>query len=130
MSIAVADRIGKFSRGLRVLPVWRLVGLAKTGMTRFQRGGSVGIGPSHQYRSLGLAISHAPAPAFMLGAVAGFLSILIARLERVVDKRRALRSADAAAVAAWRRWISNDRGSSLSLILALRLEIPLSRRMG
>jgi hypothetical protein len=79
---------------------------------------------------LGLAISHATAPALMLGAVAGFLSILIARLERVVDKRRALRSADAAAVAAWRRWISNDRGSSLSLILALRLEIPLSRRMG
>ena len=34
----------------------------------------------------------------MLGAVAAFLSILIARLERVADKIRALRSADAAAV--------------------------------
>jgi len=46
---------------------------------------------------LSLAISHATAPAFMLGAVAGFLSILIARLERVADKIRALRSVDAAA---------------------------------
>jgi hypothetical protein len=45
---------------------------------------------------LSLAISHATAPAFMLGAVAGFLSILIARLERVADKIRALRSVDAA----------------------------------
>jgi Protein of unknown function (DUF2721) len=40
------------------------------------------------------AISHATAPAFMLGAVAAFLSILIARLERIVDKARALRSSD------------------------------------
>ena len=43
---------------------------------------------------LSQAISHATAPAFMLGAVAGFLSILIARLERVADKSRALRSSD------------------------------------
>jgi hypothetical protein len=41
------------------------------------------------------AISHATAPAFMLGAVAGYLSILIARLERVADKMRALRTSDA-----------------------------------
>jgi Protein of unknown function (DUF2721) len=41
---------------------------------------------------LSVAISHATAPAFMLGAVAGFLSILIARLERVADKNKALRS--------------------------------------
>ena len=47
---------------------------------------------------LSVAISHATAPAFMLGAVAAFLSILIARLERVADKSRALRSPDAAAV--------------------------------
>ena len=47
---------------------------------------------------LSVAISHATAPAFMLGAVAGFLSILIARLERVADKMKALRSLDAAAV--------------------------------
>jgi hypothetical protein len=42
------------------------------------------------------AISHATAPAFMLGAVAAFLSILIARLERVADKNRALRTSDGA----------------------------------
>jgi hypothetical protein len=41
------------------------------------------------------AISHATAPAFMLGAVAAFLSILIARLERIADKNRALRSPEA-----------------------------------
>jgi hypothetical protein len=33
-------------------------------------------------------ISHATAPAFMLGAVAGFLSILISRSERVMDTER------------------------------------------
>jgi Protein of unknown function (DUF2721) len=38
-------------------------------------------------------ISQATAPAFLLGGVAGFLSILIARLERVVDRRRALGAA-------------------------------------
>ena len=43
---------------------------------------------------LSQAISHATAPAFMLGAVAAFLSILIARLERVGDKLRALRTSD------------------------------------
>jgi hypothetical protein len=45
---------------------------------------------------LSAAITHATAPAFMLGAVAGFLSILIARLERVADKNKALRTSDAA----------------------------------
>ncbi len=39
---------------------------------------------------LSSAISHATAPAFMLGAVAGFLSILISRLERIVDRHAAL----------------------------------------
>jgi hypothetical protein len=34
----------------------------------------------------------------MLGAVAAFLSILITRLERIADKNRALRSADAASL--------------------------------
>ena len=33
----------------------------------------------------------------MLGAVAGFLSILIARMERIIDRKRALQSGDAAA---------------------------------
>ncbi len=47
---------------------------------------------------LSTVISHATAPAFMLGAVAAFLSILISRLERIADKNRALRSSDAAAV--------------------------------
>ena len=47
---------------------------------------------------LSLAISHATAPAFMLGAVAGFLAILVATLRRVADKIRALRSTDATAV--------------------------------
>ncbi len=41
---------------------------------------------------LSSAITHATAPAFMLGAVAAFLSILIARMERIVDRNRALRS--------------------------------------
>jgi uncharacterized membrane protein len=52
--------------------------------------GSVVGGIDH----LSTAISHATAPAFMLGAVAGFLSILISRLERIVDRNRALRVAD------------------------------------
>ena len=45
---------------------------------------------------LSTAISHAAAPAFMLGAVAAFLSILISRLERIIDRNRALRSVDGA----------------------------------
>jgi hypothetical protein len=47
---------------------------------------------------LSAAISHATAPAFMLGAVAGFLSILIARMERIVDRNRSLRSGDLASL--------------------------------
>jgi hypothetical protein len=43
---------------------------------------------------LSAAISHATAPAFMLGAVAGFLTVLISRLERVVDRNRALQASD------------------------------------
>ncbi len=41
---------------------------------------------------LGSVISHATAPAFMLGAVAAFLSILIQRMERLSDRLRGLRS--------------------------------------
>lgn len=33
-------------------------------------------------------IVHATAPAFLLGAVASFLSILIARFERIMDRKR------------------------------------------
>ena len=45
---------------------------------------------------LSSAITHATAPAFMLGPVAGFLSILIARMERIIDRKRALQSGDLA----------------------------------
>jgi hypothetical protein len=38
---------------------------------------------------LSSAITHATAPAFMLGPVARFLSILIARMERIIDRKRA-----------------------------------------
>jgi hypothetical protein len=65
---------------------------------------------------LSLAISHATAPAFMLGAVAGFLSILMARLERVADKNRALRTSDAAL----------DPSGEIAASLARRMEL-LSR---
>jgi hypothetical protein len=44
------------------------------------------------------AISHATAPAFMLGAVAAFLSILIARIDRIVDRSRALRAATSGSI--------------------------------
>jgi hypothetical protein len=44
---------------------------------------------------LSVAIVHATAPAFMPGAVAGFLSILIGRFERVADKIGALRTSAA-----------------------------------
>jgi uncharacterized membrane protein YoaK (UPF0700 family) len=43
---------------------------------------------------LSQAIAHATAPAFMLGAVAGFLSILFSRLQRIADRIRSLRGAD------------------------------------
>jgi hypothetical protein len=35
-------------------------------------------------------ISHATAPAFMLGAVAGFVSILIARMDGIIERIRSL----------------------------------------
>ena len=62
------------------------------------------------------AISHATAPAFMLGAVAAFLSILIARLERIADKNRALRSSDS----------TLDPSNKLSAAFGRRMEL-LSR---
>jgi hypothetical protein len=42
------------------------------------------------------AISHATAPAFMLGAVGAFLNVLVNRFERIVDRFRALRAASPA----------------------------------
>jgi hypothetical protein len=41
---------------------------------------------------LSAAISHATAPAFMLGAVAAFLSVLIGRMERIGERNRALQA--------------------------------------
>jgi hypothetical protein len=62
-----------------------------------ERGGERRVALVSDIDHLSVAISHATAPAFMLGAVAAFLSILIARLERVADRSRMLRSADGAA---------------------------------
>jgi len=39
---------------------------------------------------LSLVISQAAAPAFLLGAVASFLSVLVAHMSRVVDRLRAI----------------------------------------
>jgi hypothetical protein len=39
---------------------------------------------------LSQVISHATAPAFLLGAVAGFVSILIARMNAIIDRSRSL----------------------------------------
>jgi hypothetical protein len=41
---------------------------------------------------LSQVISHATAPAFLLGAVAGFVSILIARMNGIIDRLRSLNS--------------------------------------
>jgi hypothetical protein len=41
---------------------------------------------------LSQVISHATAPAFLLGAVAGFVSILIARMNGIIDRVRNLNS--------------------------------------
>jgi Protein of unknown function (DUF2721) len=46
-----------------------------------------------------VAISHATAPAFMLGAVAAFLHVLVNRFERAVDRFRVLRASSPAAPA-------------------------------
>jgi hypothetical protein len=43
---------------------------------------------------LSQVISHATAPAFLLGAVAGFVSILIARMNDIIDRVRSLNSID------------------------------------
>jgi hypothetical protein len=41
---------------------------------------------------LSQVISHAIAPAFMLGAVSGFISVLVTRLNRIIDRCRVARS--------------------------------------
>jgi hypothetical protein len=40
------------------------------------------------------AMSEAPAPAFVLGAVAGFISILLGRMTMVIDRIRSLNEID------------------------------------
>jgi len=45
-----------------------------------------------------VAISHATAPAFMLGAVGAFLNVLVNRFERAVDRYRVLRGTSSASV--------------------------------
>jgi hypothetical protein len=45
------------------------------------------------------AISHATAPAFMLGAVAAFLNVIVGRFEKEVDRFHVLRVASPAAPA-------------------------------
>jgi hypothetical protein len=64
---------------------------------------------------LGLVISHATAPAFMLGAVAAFLSILIQRMERISERLRDLR-ADGAAAGENRDALSEALGRRLLLL--------------
>ncbi len=41
---------------------------------------------------LSQVISHAIAPAFMLGAVSGFISVLVTRLNRIIDRCRVVAS--------------------------------------
>jgi uncharacterized membrane protein YgcG len=41
---------------------------------------------------LSQVISHAIAPAFILGAVAGFISVLVTRLNRIIDRCRVVAS--------------------------------------
>ena len=71
-------------------------------------------------------ITHATAPAFMLGAVAAFLSILFARLERVADNNKALQTsgverdlADRLAAAYLRRMELLSRAILLAVLSAL-----------
>ena len=47
-----------------------------------------------------IAISHATAPAFMVGAVAAFLNVIVNRFERAIDRFRGLRAASPATPAA------------------------------
>ncbi len=76
---------------------------------------------------LSSAITHATAPAFMLGAVAGFLSILIARMERIVDRKRALQSGDLVALdPSIRETLANSFARRVTLLGAAVLYAVLS----
>jgi len=65
---------------------------------------------------LSSAITHATAPAFMLGAVAGFLSILIARLERIIDRNRALQAGTVPLDASTRETIAKSLARRMRLL--------------
>ena len=56
-----------------------------TDMTRMEQGVT-------DLSQLSQVISHATAPAFLLGAVAGFVSILITRMNGIIDRIRSLNS--------------------------------------
>ncbi len=76
---------------------------------------------------LSSAITHATAPAFMLGAVAGFLSILVARMERIIDRKRALQSGDLAALdPSIRDTLANSYARRVTLLGAAILYAVLS----
>jgi hypothetical protein len=79
--------------------------------------GSTDLAIVNDIDHLSIAITHATAPAFMLGAVAGFLSILIGRLDLVAGGLRALREPDAA---------SRDPSGAIAATLKRRMEL-LSR---
>jgi hypothetical protein len=72
----------------------------------------VALGTAPDIDQLSQAISHATARAFMLGAVAAFLSILVSRLQRIADRLRAL----------------EPQGDGTGLSPSQRAPVPLARR--
>jgi hypothetical protein len=79
--------------------------------------GSTDLAIVNDIDHLSIAITHATAPAFMLGAVAGFLSILIGRLDVVAGGLRALRAPNAT---------NRDPSGAVAATLKRRMEL-LSR---
>ena len=65
---------------------------------------------------LSSAITHATAPAFMLGAVAGFLSILTVRLERILDRNRALQAEGVALEASVKETVAKSFSRRMALL--------------
>jgi hypothetical protein len=51
-------------------------------------------------------ISHATAPAFLLGAIAGFVSVLMTRMNNIIDRSRALHAIGTMTPALASSWIS------------------------
>jgi len=65
-------------------------------MTRFpgKRGERSMLPDTPSVTQLSQVIAHITAPAFLLGAVAAFISVLIARMNRIIDRSRALNAID------------------------------------